>query len=411
VTRRRWYRTLSIAAGVALAAAIQGCGEGGASSAISATRDSSGIAIVDNTPPINPPTYAALSVEPNLEIGTLDGAEPYQLFRVSDVTQLGDGAIAVGDGGSQQIRVFDAEGRFLRSFGREGEGPGEFKGLGPFRLVAGALHVSDWSLDRVSILGLDGTFERSYPVALPGGDPPMIVDGLADGSWVVTKSFVFRPSNISAVVRDTLPYMLVRAEGTAVDSLGRFPGIEFFVYGNERQTSASSLVFGRMTLATAGADRIAIGPNDRYEVELYGTDGQLERIVRRAHVPRPVTPTDIDAGKAKRLEDAATDNFRRQIEQLYLEMPIPPTMPAFDELRIDALGFLWVRDPLSPVDAVATWHVYGADGRWVGVVTTPTDLGVREIGVDYVLGTWSDELGVEHVRRYALQRDPTGGVD
>jgi hypothetical protein len=86
-------------------------------------------------------------------------------------------------------------------------------------------------------------------------------------------------------------------------------------------------------------------------------------------------------------------------------------MPAFDELRVDALGFLWVRDPLSPVDAEGTWHVYGADGRWVGIVTTPTEIGVREIGEDYVLATWQDELDVEHVRLYALNRSSSGERD
>jgi hypothetical protein len=408
---RQWTRAVSLAAAVALAVATGGCSEGGTPSPISAVRDSAGVAIIENTPPAGLPVYAVLDAEPAVDIGTLDGDEPYQLFRVSGIAQFADGAIAVGNGGSHEIRVFDRHGRFLRAFGREGEGPGEFKGLSGIIVVDDAVHVFDWSLDRVSIFDPDGTFQRSYRVMLPGGDPPMVVDGLADGSWLVTKSFAFSPSNISAVVRDTLPYLLVRSEGADVDSLGLFPGIEFFVYGNERQTSASSLVFGRMTLAATGDERVAIGANDRYEVAIYSLDGRLERLIRRAHVPRAVTQADIDAGKAKRLEEGTDPNFRRQVEQLYLEMPIPETMPAFDELRLDALGMLWVRDPLSPVDRHATWHVYDVDGRWLGIVTTPTDLGLREIGDDGVLATWKDEHDVEHVRVYRLDRSATGERD
>ena len=35
-------------------------------------------------------------------------------------------------------------------------------------------------------------------------------------------------------------------------------------------------------------------------------------------------------------------------------------------------------------------------------------LFVLEIGADYVLGRWLDEMEVEHIRVYRLSRGPTG---
>jgi hypothetical protein len=41
---------------------------------------------------------------------------------------------------------------------------------------------------------------------------------------------------------------------------------------------------------------------------------------------------------------------------------------------------------------------------WLGEVALPSTLGVTEIGEDYVLGTWRDEMDVEYVRMYSLDR-------
>lgn len=49
-----------------------------------------------------------------------------------------------------------------------------------------------------------------------------------------------------------------------------------------------------------------------------------------------------------------------------------------------------------------SWNVFSPAGELLGPVDLPARLEVFEIGSDYVLGHWLDELEVEHVRRYAL---------
>ncbi|MEX2529374.1 MAG: hypothetical protein WD960_01260 [Gemmatimonadota bacterium] len=39
------------------------------------------------------------------------------------------------------------------------------------------------------------------------------------------------------------------------------------------------------------------------------------------------------------------------------------------------------------------------------MIDLPRGLEVHEIGESHILGHWEDELGVEHVRRYALDRE------
>jgi hypothetical protein len=50
------------------------------------------------------------------------------------------------------------------------------------------------------------------------------------------------------------------------------------------------------------------------------------------------------------------------------------------------------------------WDVFDPNGRWITTVTFPKDVQSHDIGEDYILGVWEDELDVEYVRMYALDR-------
>jgi hypothetical protein len=70
----------------------------------------------------------------------------------------------------------------------------------------------------------------------------------------------------------------------------------------------------------------------------------------------------------------------------------------------DADRNLWVRDYLPPRDERGLWTVFDPEGRALGRVETPEGLWVWEIGSDYVLGTTTDELGVERVQLWGLEK-------
>jgi hypothetical protein len=63
------------------------------------------------------------------------------------------------------------------------------------------------------------------------------------------------------------------------------------------------------------------------------------------------------------------------------------------------------------LDEPPRWIVFDSDGRWLGAVEVPPNGRVSEIGADYVLGVWRDELDVERVQMFELikpaDRGPT----
>ena len=98
------------------------------------------------------------------------------------------------------------------------------------------------------------------------------------------------------------------------------------------------------------------------------------------------------------------DEARAQAMSMLKDMPLVDSFPAFAEILADLAGYLWVLEYRMFGEGPAVWTVFDPDGRIQGLVETPPGLDVLEIGEDYVLGLVEDELGVEYVQLWALDR-------
>ncbi len=52
------------------------------------------------------------------------------------------------------------------------------------------------------------------------------------------------------------------------------------------------------------------------------------------------------------------------------------------------------------------WSRHGPDGEVLGFVETPEGLLIYDIGEDYILGRVTDEMDVEFIQLWALERLP-----
>jgi hypothetical protein len=380
-----------------------GCGEAGGGPAAS-VRDSAGVTIVENPAALAERPLWTVAPEPMVEIGALEGDEPYQLSQVAGAIRLGDGRLLIANRGTQELRYYDPTGRHLLTVGREGEGPGEFRGLGMAVAGAGDTVVAyDFNLRRLSYFGPDGTFLRSVALRFEGGFP-VLIGPLADGAWLSNRGFTFSPgADGSDVIRDTVPFLVFDSTGTLRDSVGRFPQFEYYVETEGSAAWASSLPFGRATEAATWRDRFYAGHTARYEIARYTTAGVPELVIRLEYAPVPVTGADVDTLKAERME-GAQEQWRQRTERMFQKMPIPATFPAFADLTVDTDGHLWVLGYTRPGRQERRWTVFSPEGRALGSVETPPGLRVLDIGHDYVVGVWRDDLDVEYVRMHRLDR-------
>jgi hypothetical protein len=93
-----------------------------------------------------------------------------------------------------------------------------------------------------------------------------------------------------------------------------------------------------------------------------------------------------------------------EIRQYLGALPLPEAFPPHGTILGDLMNHLWVSDFDKPGEDTRTWTVFDPEGTAVARVTFPQNFNPAEIGPDYVLGIGWDELNVEYVRMYSLQR-------
>ena len=152
---------------------------------------------------------------------------------------------------------------------------------------------------------------------------------------------------------------------------------------------------------------LTLGENQGPEILEYDLSGSLRRILRLAEAVVAPSRGDIDKLVEFRLAPwDMTPQDREHFTEVqlgdYAEMPLPEIMPVFSRLLVDEVGWLWAELYRFDVRAPVRWLVFGPNGEGFGSVDMPPDLEVWQIGRDFVLGVWEDELGVDYVRRHAL---------
>ena len=374
-------------------------GDGGLRSTV---RDSAGVTIVENGRPL-PDSRLGWRVGPEATvlIGTAGGDPAYELFRVGGTMRLADGRIVVANAGTGELRVYDSDGIHLESWGGQGDGPGEFGAMAPGGVEpwpGDSLMATDSFSSRISIFSTDGTFGRA--LRLQGGYQ-RVVGPLPDGRVFAATLTTFERGEpgTSELIRPDLEYGILQADGSVQRDLGAYPGSELYLVNTaDGPPWPRSYPFDRRAFDFVWGDLVVITTNDRYEIRAYQPDGSLARIVRRDHEARGPTRADLRDWVARQNPD------RPEALDAVADMPLVEAFPAFAQVLVDRLSYLWVEEYRLPGDADRLWTVFDPEGRALGLFEMPGSFAVTEIGEDYILGTRRDALDIEYVESWPLAR-------
>jgi len=203
--------------------------------------------------------------------------------------------------------------------------------------------------------------------------------------------------------RDPVSYGRFNQDGGFLDTIATVPGFERYIREFQGRASTGRRPFGYWIFGTAGAGHFYYGAGERFEISAYSLEGEVQKLIRRVETDRTVRPEDIEAYKGELLQQASDDpNVRREWQRLVDEAPYPSSFPSFDRILVDREGNLWVQEYERPMDETLSWSVFDPTGRWVSDITVPRELRILEVGADYVMGLFLDELGVECVQLYDL---------
>lgn len=305
-----------------------------------------------------------------------------------DVASLavdGDGRIYVADRQAREIRVFTPHGECVRTFGRSGEGPGEFSWLeGIAWQPPGYLWAIDAIQSRFTVFDSLGTVLATHPMNLgPGASMPWPLWVDAGGSlhiWL--QGF-----------RSLVKY----GTGPGLDSLGSFrvPEIprELYTQRNVGNTGVSA----RSTIPYAPAIRWTIGPAGT--VWLANTSAYA--IHETTYSGDTLRTVQLDR-RAPRLEGRERDSIAAATGIAARRLPARKSV--VERIRSSPDGWLWIETERGVIRA---WDVFNEHGYYMGRVASPVPIE-REpfpvFGRGTVTGVTKDELGVQYVVRLQLRR-------
>jgi hypothetical protein len=279
-----------------------------------------------------------------------------------------------------------------------GEGPGEFQRIETLsRMPGDSIAVSDYWLQRVTILGPNGTVERLFSVR-DAGDRVRQLRSIGDSGFVGLSYSHSSIPNQPGHYR--MPYRVIRLgrEGTPLGTLAVIGGFEGFQYS----TGDAAVPFGKDGHLAARGTELVIGSADALEFDRFEGGGRHARRIRVPGFDLTLSPSEVDLALRAMLPDGLPPEIRAVVES----MEIPETRPAYSDLQIDSEGCVWAAgySPRGAPPGPVEWQVFAENGEWLGLVRTPPRFSAFDIGSDYVLGVLRDDLDVEHVQLLRLDR-------
>jgi hypothetical protein len=190
------------------------------SAAAFSERDSAGVLIVESSGNALETTLPwVVDTVPSLELGQGNSDPALQQFHdIGGIVALPNGGLVVVDGGSRELRWFDAAGEHVRTLGGSGAGPGEF--LDPLlvpRFQRDSLLIFDRRRRAFTWIAIDGSGVR----ALARGGP--LFTGLPRASAASRALFASTSQSDSCIENEPcdLPLLLrwVDLTGTKADTL------------------------------------------------------------------------------------------------------------------------------------------------------------------------------------------------
>jgi len=378
-------------------------------------RDSAGIEIVQN---YGTPLWAdadAWALSEVLRIGVGDGDPNYMFGRIEDVGVLSSGRIVIADGISQNLRFFHSDGRWEKTVGQAGSGPGEYGNVWLTILVGpgDTLLVTDVQNQRANRVAPDGTWLDSWPAYRPE-------DGWMEKAWDYSSTgrLVSQMYQIPELVGDessSLDFVVIRdLAGSVGDTVG------FMSASLGTQVSGGRTEYhifaGEPASSLCPDNSLLTGRQDLYEIRRYDPVGALEQVVRLDREVIPVSESDRNTWRQWYKDFWMESGYYTpsRVEGLLSAFRFNETYPTFRTLNCGPNGSIWIQPwkPVSaliqedfpdvfqgiPADAAGHFEVFDRRGRYLGKVSLPPGffpIGFRD---ESLFGRWRDSLDVDYVK-------------
>jgi hypothetical protein len=289
----------------------------------------------------------------------------------NDVALDDKGAVYICDMMAHNIKKFDAKGTFLKTIGKQGQGPGDFDMPIEIEIVDGHLYVRELNNERFSILDLEGVFIKS--VSLPRGYGVWWkTKALPDGRFIVhgEKADYLVPNSRQQCFID-----LYTSDLGLIKTIYSRPISRAKIIIEPRRTNVAipfaPIVYWDMTPDA----KIVVGYSEKYEVEIYDPDKRKILSFSHGYKPIEVTANDKEDYFKKMMSVLSVDRRIQTVgkgapDYIVKNTEFPKYYPAYHSLKVDGEGNIWVLPYYrkNPKDPAPLFDVFDQNGAFINRV-------------------------------------------
>ncbi len=308
------------------------------------------------------------------------------LMQPSHAVRTRSGLVVVADVNPRAIKVFDRAGRLVRTLGREGSGPGEYRYV-QLGIDVDTVVVFDPTQHRLMRFSLDGTLLRTATVSSNFFGPALDVS--ADGEVFVWSS--------AGVVR-------VRRAGARHDTLPRPPewrgakawwefALPAGVDGDARVVREPIPFLPAREMAIRVDGLLVHGVTDRYELIVSSNGLDSLRVISSVAPAVEIADTTRQRAYERARAGHGVRAFVAPMSRVVQLSDIPRMRPLWSALHADSWCRIWVSLPTASHER-GRWEVFDSSGAFLGRVASMQSPLPR--------GAWSNE-------RYLVIDEDAGG--
>lgn len=382
------------------------CGERDAATAQATsitTRDSAGVTIVDHPP-------GALAAAPRFGLGkpilTIGGASVDSLHDATflvDAIFVDSNRFVTVDHRSWQMALFDSNGTVIATYGRRGDGPGEFRRPPtPQRAIDGSLWTMNFPA-RVMRFTSELQLLTDRTLGFGGVSDQLLRPLHPDAVLAVSRAPIL-PKSASEPVQRAAEY-LVRIDASGRDTLATWPGMEWYpVAGNEGGThfiGYDQPEFGKSSMVELWGAQLVIGTNDGWVLDVRDTTGALRRRIVLHETAQAVTEQMHDSVRTRqrtRIEEWNAPAAAKLAAMASIAtLRFADSVASYEAVIAANDGSLWVAETVVPTENARHYAVFDSSGRLTRRVMMPARFRLLAADGDRVLVRRLDPDGVGYI--------------
>lgn len=326
--------------------------------------------------------------------GSDDG--PNAFFRVFSTSIGSDslGNLYVLDAGNHRISVFDRDGRHQRSFGRQGEGPGELGFPTDMAVTpAGEVAVYDFARRALVLFDAGGSYTGTFPLPGPLQRKVAFLDdgGIVAAVSLPTHTPDSTDSSLLALGRDTVEIARVRR-------LDRHQPQRFSC-----GPLALPPAFEPRVVWAAAGDQVVSSDDATHSIRVF--DGSRLAAIWRRDLPMIQSTLELAAWEFGR-----GDSLRVRIASFQCVVPADEAArklgyagvaPSVVDLSVAPDGGVWARRRTHVPGEFLT-DVFSATGAYVGTLPSESPFPALFRSNDEIVVVETDEFDLPHVVVYRM---------